>query len=324
MTTPCWTRRCRSATRSAALRSITGGAPVYPLVVLFGLNAVDELDRTAFGILVPEIRDDFGLDLQGVLTLIAFVSLCALLAAGADRRCSPTGTTGSAIAWIGAARVGRCSASAPASPPASSSWPSCGPAPGIGKAVVDPTHNSLIADYYEPIVRPRVFSAHRAANAVGAVHRAAHRRPAGRGVRLAAPFFVFAAPTLVFVVLALAAAAAGAGRPRAPGHGRVRGGHRHRGGPAVLRRGLAAGLEDRDAPADLVLAAVPRRVAHRVRLAGRPALRARSSTSTSAPVASCAASTEPVQLVGLIIGARVGDPAPRRGPRARSSASCRQ
>ena len=61
-----------------SLLSITDGAPFYPLVVLFGLNAVDELDRTAFGILVPEIRDEFGLDLQGVLTLIAFVSLCAL------------------------------------------------------------------------------------------------------------------------------------------------------------------------------------------------------------------------------------------------------
>ena len=61
-----------------SLLSITGGAPIYPLIVLFGLNAVDELDRTAFGILVPEIRDEFGLDLQGVLTLIAFVSLCAL------------------------------------------------------------------------------------------------------------------------------------------------------------------------------------------------------------------------------------------------------
>src|SRR5688572_10761646 len=34
------------------LYGVTGGAPVYPLLVLFGLNAVDELDRTAFGILL--------------------------------------------------------------------------------------------------------------------------------------------------------------------------------------------------------------------------------------------------------------------------------
>ena len=34
------------------LRSIAGDGPLYPLLILFGLNAVDELDRTAFGILV--------------------------------------------------------------------------------------------------------------------------------------------------------------------------------------------------------------------------------------------------------------------------------
>ncbi len=60
------------------LQQVTGGGPVFALVVLFGLNAVDELDRTAFGILIPEIRDHFGLDLQGILTLVAVVSLGAL------------------------------------------------------------------------------------------------------------------------------------------------------------------------------------------------------------------------------------------------------
>lgn len=44
-----------------ALRSVVGTGPMYPIVVLFGLNAVEELDRTAFGILLPEIRDEFGL-----------------------------------------------------------------------------------------------------------------------------------------------------------------------------------------------------------------------------------------------------------------------
>ena len=44
------------------LRGVCGGESAFPLVVLFGLNAVDELDRTAFGILLPNIRDEFGLD----------------------------------------------------------------------------------------------------------------------------------------------------------------------------------------------------------------------------------------------------------------------
>ena len=50
-----------------------GDSPVYPLIILFGLNAVDELDRTAFAILTPEIREDFGLGFQGLLTLVAVV-----------------------------------------------------------------------------------------------------------------------------------------------------------------------------------------------------------------------------------------------------------
>ena len=57
---------------------IVGDGPVYPLIILFGLNAVDELDRTAFAILTPEIRDEFGLGFQGLLTLVAVVIAVSL------------------------------------------------------------------------------------------------------------------------------------------------------------------------------------------------------------------------------------------------------
>ena len=60
------------------LLDVCGGHSAYPLVILFGLNAVDELDRTAFGILLPEIRDHFGLDLTGMLALVAVASAVAL------------------------------------------------------------------------------------------------------------------------------------------------------------------------------------------------------------------------------------------------------
>ena len=40
-----------------ALRRAVGDGPLMALVVLFGLNAVDELDRTGFGILIPNIRE---------------------------------------------------------------------------------------------------------------------------------------------------------------------------------------------------------------------------------------------------------------------------
>ena len=53
------------------LRDVCGGESTYPLLVLFGLNAVDELDRTAFGILLPNIRDEYNLDNTAVLGLVA-------------------------------------------------------------------------------------------------------------------------------------------------------------------------------------------------------------------------------------------------------------
>jgi len=61
-----------------SLQGVAGDGPLYPLLILFGLNAVDELDRAAFGILLPEIRDEFGFDYQGLLSLLAVVSATSL------------------------------------------------------------------------------------------------------------------------------------------------------------------------------------------------------------------------------------------------------
>ena len=70
---------------------LTEGEPLFPLVVLFGLNAVDELDKTAFNVLAPEIRRSFGLGISGILGLVAVIELVAILlglplAYWADRR----------------------------------------------------------------------------------------------------------------------------------------------------------------------------------------------------------------------------------------------
>ena len=128
------------------LTDITGGQAAYPLLILFGLNAVDELDRTVFGILGPEIRDHFGLSTQGYLSMIALTLLGGLLlevplAFYADRlprvRIAVSGAavwavfgllTGLAGAfWV--LLIARSGA-------------------GMGRAVVGPTHNSLLADLY--------------------------------------------------------------------------------------------------------------------------------------------------------------------------------
>ena len=73
----------------------------------------------------------------------------------------------------------------------------------VGKAVIDPTHNSLLADYYPLASRSRVYSTHRAANAVGAFvgPLVAGLLAYQFGWRL--PFVVFVVPTLVFAFLAL-------------------------------------------------------------------------------------------------------------------------
>ncbi|HAS11920.1 MAG TPA: hypothetical protein DCS55_15600 [Acidimicrobiaceae bacterium] len=294
-----------------SLLSITDGAPIYPLIVLFGLNAVDELDRTAFGILVPEIRDEFGLDLQGVLTLIAFVSLCALtlqvpIAMLADKYNRVR------IAWIGAAAWAVFSLGTGfATGIVFLALMRAGS--GIGRAVVDPTHNSLIADYYEPSIRPRVFSAHRAANAVGAFIG-----PLSAGLLAAAygwrtPFFVFVVPTLVFVVLAW--------RLQPP----VRGGHE--------RRAMGASEEAIATEEDAPSFAEGWRLVWKIETLRRiwyslPFLAA--SLIGFVSLASLlydevfelderargfvAASTEPIQLVGLVVGAKVATRLLAEGP----------
>jgi ABC-type branched-subunit amino acid transport system ATPase component/MFS family permease len=182
------------------LRDVCGGESAFPLVVLFGLNAVDELDRTAFGILLPNIRDEFDLDNTGVLGLVALVSLAALalqvpIAQYADRsRRVPLAIAG-AIGWacfsgltglatgivvLGIARSGSA----------------------VGKAVIDPTHNSLLADYYPIEARGKVYSTHRAANAVGAFVGPLVAGLLAHAFDWRVPFLVFVAPTLVFVVMA--------------------------------------------------------------------------------------------------------------------------
>ncbi len=183
------------------LRGVCGGESAFPLVVLFGLNAVDELDRTAFGILLPNIRDEFDLDNTKVLGLVALVSLAALalqvpIAQYADRaRRVPLAIVG-ALGWavfsgmtglatgvvlLGIARSGS----------------------SIGKAVIDPTHNSLLADYYPIEARTRVYSTHRAANAVGAFVGPLSAGLLAYAFGWRAPFLVFVVPTVIFAFLAL-------------------------------------------------------------------------------------------------------------------------
>ncbi|NNF89720.1 MAG: MFS transporter, partial [Acidimicrobiia bacterium] len=184
-----------------ALDQMTEGGPVFPLLVLFGLNAVDELDRTAFGVLLPEIREEFGLNLTGLLGIVALVSAAALalqipIAQLADRgnrtRLALLGALvwgvfsfATGLAWVlWALAVARAGS-------------------GIGKAVVDPTHNSLISDYFEPALRPKVFAFHRSANVVGQIIGPILAGLLAFWFGWRVPFMIFALPTILLVIVGL-------------------------------------------------------------------------------------------------------------------------
>ena len=183
------------------LRGLCGGESAYPLVVLFGLNAVDELDRTAFGVLLPNIRDHFNLDNTKVLGLVALASVAALalqvpIAQYADRsRRVPLAIIGALVWAMFSGLTGLAGGVVVLTIARSGS--------SIGKAVIDPTHNSLLADYYPIESRSRVFSTHRAANAVGAFVGPITAGLLAYAFDWRVPFLVFVVPTVIFAFLAL-------------------------------------------------------------------------------------------------------------------------
>ena len=180
--------------------AITLGAPVFPLAVLFGLNAVDELDRSAFAVLLPDIRDHFGLSDSAALALVAATTIAVLLVEipvsfAADRHSRVRMATTGAAAWalfsfgtglatgiatLAAMRVGA----------------------GLGKAVVTPTHSSLLADYYRPQARVKVFAAHRLASSTGQIVAPLLAGSLAMWLGWRAPFLLFAIPSVVLVLLA--------------------------------------------------------------------------------------------------------------------------
>ena len=132
-----------------------------------------------------------------------------------------------------------------------------------------------------PDARSRV-SFHRAANAVGAFIGPCGRPHGGR-VGLAVPFFVYAVPTVVFVVLAVRLREPCAGCTSA-GHGpRRRGAQTEEPAPRSPRRG--GSQQDRDAARHLWSLPFPPRRSSASSASLRSSTR-RCSTSTSGPAAS--------------------------------------
>ncbi|HUP84935.1 MAG TPA: MFS transporter [Acidimicrobiales bacterium] len=190
-----------SPTKGRGLKAITGGFPTAPLLVLFGLNLVDEFDRVAFGALIPEIRDRFHVSDSQILTLGAITGVFTLLAALplgvlADRFNRVRLSIAAAILWgvtsvmtgivpslvlLYLVRLGS----------------------GLGRIINEVVHPSLLADYYPRENQPRVFGVHRAANSIGNIGG-----PLAGLVAVAlfwqAAFWILAIPTAVFIFLAVA------------------------------------------------------------------------------------------------------------------------
>ena len=184
-----------------SLRELCGGEAAYPLLLLFGLNAVDELDRAAFGVLLPNIREHFNLDLSTMLAIVALSSVAALalqvpIAQLADRsKRIPIAVVGALVWGLFSGLTGIAMGVIVLTVARSGS--------SLGKAVVDPTHNSLIADYYPIEVRAKVFSFHRSANAVGAFVGPLSAGFLAYYFGWRTPFLIFTIPTVILAILAI-------------------------------------------------------------------------------------------------------------------------
>jgi ABC-type branched-subunit amino acid transport system ATPase component/MFS family permease len=183
------------------LAKLGGGASLFPLGVLFGIELLDQATQSAFNVLTPNIRDAFHLTNAGILLIVAIAGAAALactlpIAVLADR------TNRVRIALVGAL-VGAAFSIG------------LGVAQGIvvaaimlvgismGQAVIFPTHNSLLADYYPVPARPRIYSAHRSGISIGAIIGVLLGAGLASLFSWRAPFFVFAVPIVIVVAVGL-------------------------------------------------------------------------------------------------------------------------
>jgi len=190
-----------AATEAPALRARL--TPLGPLVVLAGLAAMAQFERAAFSVLLPDIRQSFHLSLAALSTITAVAAPFGLVldipvAYAGDRvrrmrmtslgfflfmafsACTGLAGVFSSLFVLYVARIGV----------------------SVGGAFQS-TGASLLADYYPVAARARVYFIRAAVAAVlGSV------APATVGLielrySWPEPFFIFAAPTIIFILLGL-------------------------------------------------------------------------------------------------------------------------
>ena len=179
------------------LHETTGDGPLAALLVLFGINAVDELARVAIAVSGPTIADSFGVGVNGVAVpfVLAFATALGLavpIATFADRgNRVRLAVLGGIVFSIFSVFVGL----------AWTVWVLAIAMAGmqVGKAFIEPSHTSLLSDYFPVDRRPRVFAFYRGGNALGALIGAIAAGYVAEALGWRAPFFAFALPMLMLV-----------------------------------------------------------------------------------------------------------------------------
>lgn len=147
-------------------RSLTDGAPVLPIAVLFGHTFLDAFDRYGFNVILPEVQDHFDLDLEGItglaaVSIVAGILLSLPVSLWSDRGgrriwflaggalvasvFSVTAGIATTIGLFGLSRAGF----------------------GFGLIVNDPVQQSLLADFTPVNARPSVFAGRQMMDNVG-------------------------------------------------------------------------------------------------------------------------------------------------------------
>ncbi|MGO9857541.1 MAG: MFS transporter [Acidimicrobiales bacterium] len=183
------------------LAQLGGGASLFPLGVLFAIELLDQATQSAFNVLTPNVRDAFHLTNAGILLIVAIAGAAALLctlpvAVLADR------TNRVRIALIGAIVGAAFSIGLGAAQTVVVATIML-VGVSMGQAVIFPTHNSLLADYYPVPARPRVYSAHRSGISIGAIIGVLLGAGLAAIWSWRAPFFFFAVPIAIVVLIGL-------------------------------------------------------------------------------------------------------------------------
>ena len=188
-----------SGGRLSKIRQLGGGASLFPLGVLVAIQLLDQATQSAFNVLTPNVRDAFHLTNAGILLIVAIAGAAGLVctlpvAVLADRtnrvRILLIGALIGAAFSIG---VGLANSVVLVTIMLVGVY--------MGQAVIFPTHNSLLADWYPVKARPRVYSSHRAGYSIGVISGVLIGAGLATLFSWRVPFLVFAVPIIVVVLI---------------------------------------------------------------------------------------------------------------------------